>query len=401
MSLTIRNIATLAFLGLAFLAAAGCQRDVVAQREVTVLMVEYKGEKAVEQANAMKQELTQKGLPDVFVVQGGGMASVCVGRFKAFTDPKAHETLVRVYHIQDANGQYPFTYTLLVPVPEPTPETSWALESANGYYTWHVATWEDTGRMAKAQAYAAQLRSEGFEAYVYQGPRYSMVTIGAFGAKIFDHPELVGVVDPPGWKGPPTPKPRIIDPKVVSLMQRFPHMRLEGEETPLPTQLVSIPGREAPYLDNSPRPKVLYRVTLVLVDTKTGKPAADPSPSGVVWFKDQIPTLVQTLAPQLLRPLPVDQVPRIGVAGVQPMDANASKEGVDTAALDALLKALPGAGRNIKLISPAETKPLLAASGRTLEDVMIDSRSVRGIQGLDFVVLGNVTSFAIQTQDAP
>ena len=81
--------------------------------------------------------------------------------------------------------------TFLTAMPEPMPENPWPLEKANGYYTLQVAAWEDPGRSAKAQAYAAELRAQGYEAYAYHGLRLSIVTIGAFGPKIFDHPELL------------------------------------------------------------------------------------------------------------------------------------------------------------------------------------------------------------------
>ena len=275
--------AVLALAGAAVLAAAGCAPTMQAQRPVTILLMEYQGGTADAQAETLRQQIAGLGLPDVFIVSGAGQASVCVGRFSSWDDKKAHDTLAYVHQIRDSDGQYPFALTLLTFVPEPLPENPWPLEKADGYYTLQVAVWEAPGRGPKAQAYAAELRAQGYEAYVYHGPQLSIVTIGALGPKIFDHPELVGHVDPPNYKGTPTPKPRIIDPAVLALMRKFPEERMDGvlppPEAHLPCPLVAIPGREAPFGSDTPIPEAIYRITLQLVDTKTGagrRPAPGP-----------------------------------------------------------------------------------------------------------------------------
>ncbi|MCX5677235.1 MAG: hypothetical protein NTX87_19795, partial [Planctomycetota bacterium] len=213
--------AVLALTGLAFVAVSvGCQMSSLqqeAQYQLTILLQEYKGQSPAAEARRVGKELTDKGLPDVFVVEGADKASLCVGHYQTMGDKAAKEMLKTVRTIRDTTGQYPFAGVTLVPMPEPTPPNPWPLEKANGVFTLHIASWEAPGRMPKATAYASQLRTQGYEAYVYHGPRLSMVTLGAFGPEIFDNPALVGKAGA---------KPKIISPKLLSLIDKFPRMRL-------------------------------------------------------------------------------------------------------------------------------------------------------------------------------
>ena len=70
---------------------------------------------------------------------------------------------------------------------------------------------------------------------MYHGPRFSMVTIGGFGPNVFDDATKVGR---------PGVKPEIVDPQILDLIKKFPGMKLDGQDTVVPTTLVKIPGRE-------------------------------------------------------------------------------------------------------------------------------------------------------------
>ena len=383
----------------AVLLGAGCEGPAQAQREVTILLMEYQGDNASAQAEVFRQQAAGLGIPNVFVVAGTGQASVCVGRFKSWNEKKAHDTLMYVQQIRGPDGQHPFASTMLTAMPEPMPENPWPLTEAKGYYTLQVATWEDPGRGPKAQAYAAELRAQGYEAYAHHGPRLSIVTVGAFGPKIFDHPELLAYVDPIRYKGPPMPKPKIIDPTVLGLMQKFPSLRLEGEMAPIEAHvtcpLIAIPGREAPNLiPSTPIPEALYRVTLKLVDTRTGEADAPLTATGVAPFKGEMQAVTIVIIRQILGHLPPGRKVRIGVAGILPMDDNAARQKVDATALDIAVQALDAAGGNVTVVGLEETQRLIAAAHRTLDDVLIDPRSVRDIKGVDYILTGTVTSFA-------
>lgn len=374
----------LAVAGLALL-MVGC-RPGADQRQLTVLLVEYKGAEAADSGRRLVKELSAQGLSDVYTVEGHEHTSVCVGRYDSWKDKDADQMLKRIRVIRDAQGQFPFAGVLLVPVPEPLPKNPWPLEEADGFYTLIVASWRAPGRMASAQKYAGSLRSRGFEAYVYQGPRVSTVSIGAFGPEVFDDP---------GKVGRPGEKPKIIDARVNALIEKFRTMRLEGEQTPpeahVPTYLGRIPGRETPASHVSLRPKALYRVTLSLVDTKTGLAEGRMRASGVAQGKRQLPTLVGALVKQLMTGLPPGNLPRVGVVGVLAGDPATADERVDATALEALNAALQVAGAHkIRLFSREGTHQMLDAAGLKPEAVLRGTQPVKGFQALDLLVVGSV-----------
>ena len=107
----------------AILAGAGCDSTMQAQRPVTILLAEYKGEDAAAQAEILRKQVASVGVPDVFVVASAGEASVCAGHFNGLRDEKAHEVLKKVYLIRDAQGGQPFAQALLTATPEPLPRT--------------------------------------------------------------------------------------------------------------------------------------------------------------------------------------------------------------------------------------------------------------------------------------
>ena len=374
--------------------AAGCQgRTRDAPRPLTVLLVEYRGPTAAAEAKGRAQELANLGIPDVFVVQGSGLASLCAGHFDSLRSPLANETLRRIRRIRDEQGQHPFDGVMLVPIPEPMPENPWPLEKANGDFTLQVAVWENPGRMPKAQAYAAELRRQGYEAYVHHGPRLSMVSIGAFGPEIFDNPALVSPA--PTRPGQKMPEPKIVDPKVNGLIAKFPFMRLEDEDTwdgkHLPTLLVIVPGRNPglPVI-----PKALYRVALWMVNTRTGLADERGHAEGVAQSKGEISVLVEEMVKQMMAALPADRALRIGIVAIGPTDSASAQQRSEAAVLNALVPALGRvASGKATIVSQAETRQLLDAAGQSPDEVLANPRLVRGIQGLDLVVIGTVTAF--------
>jgi hypothetical protein len=253
-----------------------------------------------------------------------------------------------------------------------------------------VASWEAPGRMQAAQAFASELRRLGYEAYVYHGPRLSMATIGAFGPDIFDNPALVGH---------PGARPKVVSPRVLDLIQKFPRMRLEGEVAPpeahVPTQLVQIPGREDAAMPGLAIPKVLYRVSLALVDTKTGTAEGRSVAAGVAQSRDEIPSLVVRLVGQILDALPTGKAVRIGVAGIQAADTTAARDRADSLVVESVEAAITQrGGLKATCVNYQTTQQLLDAGGLKSADVLRDPRVARGLQGLDGVITGSVISFS-------
>jgi hypothetical protein len=220
-----------------------------------------------------------------------------------------------------------------------------------------------------------------------------MVTIGAFGPEIFDNPALVSL--PPTRPGQKMPTPKIVDPKVNELIAKFPYLRLEDEDTwdgkHLPTQLVIVPGRDP---GTRVIPKALYRVALWMVDTRTGLADERGHAEGVAQSKGEISVLVGGLVKQMMAVLPADRVVRIGIVAIGPTDDASAQERADAAVLDALVPALGRiASGKALVVSQDETRQLLDAAGLLPNDVLANPRIVRGIQGLDLVVIGTVTAF--------
>jgi len=363
-------------------AVGGCEPT---QRDLTILLLEYKGPEARASADRLTGELADQKLPDVFVVEGPDYAAVCVGRYRTWKDAQAREMLGRVRRIRDARGQYPFQGVMLVPVPEPAPKTSWTLEEAPGVYSLYVAGWESPGRKEKAQAYTEKLRREGWEAYVYHGPRLSMVTIGAFGPDLFDDASKIGR---------PGAKPTIVHPKALQILRAFLYLRIEDQRTPVPSTAIRIPGREATVSTRPPLPKVLYRVTLSLVSTETGAATGRGRASGVAQDISQIPALVEALVKQLVASLGPAKRVRIGQVGLSAASPEATELGADRATADALAAALQRAAldRRLLILSPEATRQVLDAAGLAEEMVRKSPRLARGLQDLDFVLVGSVTA---------
>jgi hypothetical protein len=384
-----------ALLGLALVAASmGCGRPAQEQRQLTILLAEYRGAAPTAEAWRVGKELTDKGLPDVFIIDGAGVASLCTGHYDSLKDNRADEMLKAVRRIRDAAGNYPFAGVMLVPIPEPLPQNPWPLEQAKGPFTLHVASWELPGRMAKAQAYAAELRAQGFEAYVYHGPRLSIVTLGSFGPEIYDNPSAVGR---------PKTKPNIVSPKILELQKKFPSVRLDGELAPpaagLTAQPIIIPGHDAPPVTGVPLPKVLYRVSLALVDTKTGVAEGRGLAAGVAQSssKGEVSRLVAALVKQLADAIPAGRPARIGIAGVLAKDADAARDKADVAALEALTEAVSRLPQDKVVVFGIEaTRQYLDAAGVTTAAVLADPRPLKGVQAFDFVITGSVTSFPRQ-----
>jgi hypothetical protein len=388
--------AALVLVGLALVATSvGCRMSAMqqpAQRQLTILLAEYRGPAPTNDALRVGKELADKGLRDVFVVEGAGVASLCVGRYNSWQDKAADEMLKTVRTIRDASDQYPFVGVMLVPIPESMPQNPWPLEKAKGPFTLHVASWEASGRTAKAQAYGAELRAQGYEAYVLHGPRLSIVTIGSFGPEVYDDPSAVGR---------PGAKPKIVNSTILELQKKFPSVRLEGELPPqearIPPCPIIIPGREAPVAAGAPLPKVLYRVSLALVDTKTGQAEGRYQAVGVAQSstREEVSRLVAALVKQLTDAVPAGRPARVGIAGILAADAVAARDRVDVTALEAVAAAVGRLPQDKFIVFGADaTRQYLDAAGLAPATVLADPRPLKGVQAFDFVITGSVTSFA-------
>ena len=96
----------------------------------------------------------------------------------------------------------------------------------------------------------------------------------------------------------------------------------------------------------------------------------------------------------MLASLPAGKTARVGVAGVLATDADAARAKADAVALEAIPQALAkvGAGK-VTVVGPEGTRQMLDAAGLAPATVLADPRSLKGLQGFDYVVTGSVTSF--------
>jgi hypothetical protein len=217
----------------------------------------------------------------------------------------------------------------------------------------------------------------------------SMVTLGSYGPEIFDNPAAVGT---------PGARPKIVGPQVLELIKRFPRMRLEGEITPpeahVPTQIVRVPGRETAVAPGLPLPRVIYRVSLALVDTKTGMAEGRRVASGVAQSPAELTAVTALLVRQLMGDLPAGTA-RAGLAGVFPADEQAVRDRAAPIVAQAADEALriTAAGK-ANVVTQETTRQMLDAAGVKAEAALRDARLLKGIQGLDYVLTGSVTSFA-------
>lgn len=148
---------------------------------------------------------SQTGLTGARLEKRGKALVVTYGAYASASDPAAQEQLARVRGLV-VGGAKPYSGASLIP-PAYSGTTGSDTEmnlatlrqryGERAAYTLQIAAYErndgkdatpeDLAEIRKAaEAAAAQLRTEGEEAFYYHGPRRSMVTVGVFSAKEFD-----------------------------------------------------------------------------------------------------------------------------------------------------------------------------------------------------------------------
>jgi len=206
----------------------------------TFLLVEYTGALARNDAERVRQEMIEKGLPKAFVIADDNEAFLCYGLYGDDRKAKAYLKDKRLLaSVRDAQGRAIFgsglrvLSVLSVLLPETTPRSQYDLvesaERANRAgaekkalskrYTVRVGSFDLYGRKHTATEYAGQLRLKGFEAYVYHGPNWSHVTVGLFDNTIFDD-----------WHrlSDPTNPPKIVSQQVNGILRALPRQNVNG-----------------------------------------------------------------------------------------------------------------------------------------------------------------------------
>ena len=199
----------------------------------TFLLVEYTGALSGNDAERVRQEMIEKGLPKAFVITDDDEAFLCYGLYgNNLRDKKYLKDKKLLASVRDSQGRAIFG-SLSVLLPETTPSSRYDLVEAAGRanlagterkalpkrYTVRVGSFNRYYRKHTATDYAEQLRLRGFEVYVYHGPTWSHVTVGLFDNTIFDD-----------WHrlSNPTNPPKIVSQQVNGILRTLPRQNVNG-----------------------------------------------------------------------------------------------------------------------------------------------------------------------------
>jgi hypothetical protein len=173
---------------------------------------------------------------------------VLIGRFEGTKDPAAQAELKRVKEIQQ-DGQRVFGRAMLTRMganPDLAPPGPHDLRTVRAQapgkvlYTLQVAAWIGSDgktqeiKMSEikrsAEAYCAQLRAAGDEAYYFHDfdTKTSVVTIGVFGPDAYDS------------------KSTLYTPEVEAVMRKYPKQLVNGAELLLPVDPKNLSGKTRP-----------------------------------------------------------------------------------------------------------------------------------------------------------
>lgn len=140
--------------------------------------------------------------------------------------PEPNDDLALIQSLVSSSGARPFLAATIEPLPtDPLGNPKWDARRADGYWSLHVAVWENVGpfrsRRQAAVEYCRQLREQGYEAYFFHGPRYSDVVVGTFPKDAIvtiqqKRASLTGARVHTSYA-------RIVDPRLLELKRAFPH----------------------------------------------------------------------------------------------------------------------------------------------------------------------------------
>lgn len=206
--------------------AAGEQRPEWAVLLISFTEVDHQANAAAAR-NAIAQQFPE--LKTAYVRTLGSGSAVLIGTFTGPQDPAAQAELRRVKEVGQGNPK-PFVRAMLTrlvaansgPIGPNDLRIVRQARPRGTLYTLQVAAWATLGSTEmpmtqvkkSAEAYAQQLRTQGYEAYYFHdfGKETSTVTIGVFGPDAYDS------------------RSTLYDPEVEALMRKFPKSLVNGEE---------------------------------------------------------------------------------------------------------------------------------------------------------------------------
>ncbi|MBL9141010.1 MAG: hypothetical protein JNK53_04010 [Phycisphaerae bacterium] len=212
--------------------AAGSVRSADSKPEWAVLLVSFTEADHRAVAENARNAIVQRfpSLQPSYVRTLGSGSAVLIGRFTGPDDPAAQAELRRVKEIGEGVPK-PFVRAMLTrltsaansgPIGPNDLRTVRQVRPRGTLYTLQVAAWATLGSTElsmsqvkrSAEAYAQQLRTQGYEAYYFHdfGQETSTVTVGVFGPDAYDS------------------RSTLFQPEVEALMRKFPKSLVNGEE---------------------------------------------------------------------------------------------------------------------------------------------------------------------------
>ena len=191
----------------------------------TIGLKPFAGSDARQQAEREISALSRvRGLEQVFIMESGSRAVICIGKETSPSSTEAIALLDRVRKVR-IDGQTPFAKAFYIP-PSGQAQSNLDLRSApttfgpSAVYTLQVAAYGRADGRAptdrdirdarqKAEEAVDELRRQGELAFYYHGPSMSMVTVG-----VFSHSDI---------------QQESLSYEIRSLMQRFPHNLYNGK----------------------------------------------------------------------------------------------------------------------------------------------------------------------------
>jgi len=283
----------------------------------TIFCRDFVGPTHVEYANQAKTELIKNSrMRGWYVLHLEDHSSLMYGYYKSLDDAVAKTDRAAIERLADNVGNKLFPKCFVVPIdaPDPTAPAEWNLANLRSseddkqhYWSLQIAAFRDNPQRKQAAVeMVRELRTQGVEAYYYQGETVSSVHVGCWpmnalkkqdasaAAPANSNPDQRVFVSPVpmpdnilrqyAQQGITVVQPEIVvtDPSMKQMMDRFPQhfvnyeaegVEVNGKKVPKPSAIVPVPLRKSSALtaDSAPNvPPSREAVRALAPDANTG-----------------------------------------------------------------------------------------------------------------------------------
>lgn len=264
--------------------------------QYTIFCRDFPGPMHVDYANQAKSELLKSTkLRGWYVLHLEDHSSLMYGYYKSIDDKAAKADRAAIEQITDAVGNRVFKSCIVLPIdaPDPSAPSDWNLANlrqsesdTQHYWSLQIAAFRDNPQRKQAAVeMVRELRSQGTEAYYYQGETVSSVHVGCWPISALKKQDAA--VAAPGNPNPdqkvfvsPVPMPKnilrqyaqqgitvmqpeieVVDPSMQEMMNKFPQhfvnyeaegVQVNGKTVPKPSAIVPIPVKKSTMLTADP-----------------------------------------------------------------------------------------------------------------------------------------------------